>query len=205
MNIIEAIAAPAGSGSNFALSLLNSATERYRFSSIGHERKDFQDKESVIVILRNPYDTVASGAERWIKSSKHEFFLESEDLVEETDLAGIKERIFWEELRYYDFFKNIEKLNNVKILSFELLTENPDSFIEQVTEFFGIRNNFDRLPDSEIFDLIAEDGRANRVPRAELPGRTIINELIVDMFPKEKWDCWKIYSELKTKLDAEGL
>ena len=67
MIIIESIASPAGSGLNFAQDLLRLAFKEYNvnFTAVGHERKDMEAvKEKQIALIRNPYDTVASGAER---------------------------------------------------------------------------------------------------------------------------------------------
>jgi hypothetical protein len=205
MIIIKSIASPAGSGMNFAQNLLRLAFEEdnVNFSAVGHERKDMEEiKEKQIAIIRNPYDTVASGAERWLKASKHKNFLGNYDeLLEESDIEGIKKYIKAEEQRYYDFFNRIEDLQQVKIISFETLTKNQDLFVETVKEYYGLNHmKTKKAIDEEVFDKIKERKAFNRIPREQTSGRKIINQLILEMYPKDKWECWKIYLEIKSKL-----
>jgi hypothetical protein len=201
----KSIASPAGSGMNFAENLLSLAFEEYNvnFIAVGHERKDMEEiKEKQIAILRNPYDTVASGAERWLKASKHNNFLgHYDELLDESDIESIKKYIKAEEQRYYDFFNRIEDLQQVKIISFETLTKNQDLFVETVKEYYGLNHmKTKKATDEEVFDKIKKRKGFNRIPREQASGRTIINQLILEMYPKDKWECWKIYLEIKSKL-----
>ena len=204
MIIFKSVASPAGSGMNFAQNLLRLAFAEYNvnFIAVGHERKDMEEvKEKQIAILRNPYDAVASGSERWLKASKHKDFLGHYELLEESDIEGIKESIKAEEKRYYDFFNRIEDLQQVKIISFETLTKNQDLFVETVKEYYGLNHmKTKKAIDEEVFDKIKERKVFNRIPREQTSGRKIINQLILEMYPKDKWECWKIYLEIKSKL-----
>lgn len=197
------VSSPAGSGMNFAINLLRVA---YNKPALGktHEREYIEEEIPQIVILRNPYDTIASGAERWIRSAKHTTFLDSPDLVEESDIDGIKTAIGWEEKRYFKFFNNIEDLKHIKILSFDLLTNDSKKFIIESGEHFGLTNS-NLTIDSDVLEAVKLNGNENRVPRETSDARQIINDLIDKMYSKEDWRCWKIYSDLKAQLDEKGL
>jgi hypothetical protein len=198
------ISSPAGSGMNFALNLLRVA---YDTLAIGksHERKDIEEAVPQVVILRDPYDTISSGAERWIKSSNHGTFLNSEDLLEESDIDGIKTAIGWEEKRYFDFFKGIEELKHIKVISFDLLINDSKKFIVESGKHFGLVFDNKVVLDSDALAAVKLEGNSNRVPRETSDARQIINDLIDKMYSKEDWRCWKIYSDLKAQLDEKGL
>jgi len=204
MIIIKSIASPAGSGLNFAQDLLRLAFKEYNvnFTAVGHERKDMEEiKEKQIALIRNPYDTIASGAERWLRVSGHKDNLGYVRLLEESDIEGIRESIKREEERYYDFFYKIEDLDQVKIISFETLTKNQDLFIDIVKEYYGLSHmKTKKTTDEEVFDKIRERKNFNRIPRDQASGRTIINQLVLEMYPKDQWECWKIYLEIKSRL-----
>jgi len=204
MIIIKSVASPAGSGMNFAQDLLRLAFKEYNvnFTAVGHERKDMEEiKEKQIAILRNPYDTIASGAERWLRVSGHKDHAGYARLLEESDIEGIRESIKREAERYYDFFNRIEDLEQVKVISFETLTKNRDLFIETVKDYYGFGNTkTKRVTDEEVFDKVRERKNFNRIPREQASGRTIINQLVLEMYPKDQWECWKIYLEIKSRL-----
>ena len=189
---------------NFALNLLRVA---YDTLAIGksHERKDIEEAVPQVVILRDPYDTISSGAERWIKSSNHGTFLNSEDLLEESDIDGIKTAIGWEEKRYFDFFKGIEELKHIKVISFDLLINDSKKFIVESGKHFGLVFDNKVVLDSDALAAVKLEGNSNRVPRETSDARQIINDLIDKMYSKEDWRCWKIYSDLKAQLDEKGL
>jgi hypothetical protein len=198
------ITSPAGSGTHFALALIQTTYGIFG-NSRGHMRKDIEDGELHISVLRNPYDSIASGAERWIVGSGHINFVNSEDLTTIDKIDEVKKRIGWEEKRYREFFKDIKSLDCVKIVSFELLIENPDKFLQVCKELFNIKRPHLNPTKEEILKAASSEGRGNRIPRKESGDRKIINDLVLEMYPKETWECWKIYSELKAKLDEQGL
>jgi hypothetical protein len=198
------ITSPAGSGTNFALALIHT-TYDITCISRGHERKDIEDGVHQISVLRNPYDCIASGAERWLVGSGHLNFIGNKNLTTIDKIHEVKERIGWEEKRYREFFKDIESLDHVKLVSFELLTKNPGKFLEITKDFFNIKKVRKNPSEEEILKAASSEGRGNRIPRAGSEDRKIINDLMLEMYPKETWECWKIYSDLKSKLDEEGL
>jgi hypothetical protein len=204
MIIIKSIASPAGSGLNFAQDLLRLAFKEYNvnFTAVGHERKNMEETEGKqIALIRNPYDTIASGAERWLRVSGHKDHLGYAQLLEESDIEGIRDSIKREEERYYDFFYKIEDLDRVKIISFETLTKNQDLFVETVKEYYDLGYmKTKNVTDEEVFDKVRERKNFNRIPREQASGRTIINQLVLEMYPKDQWECWKIYLEIKSRL-----
>ena len=112
------LSSPCGSGQTFAIELLQSRFGHIPCTAGGHERKDILGNDLRVVILRNPYDAIASGAERYMDTSNHKGLLEEEKL-NISDIDGIRFQISrGEEIRYFKFFKDIENLKNIKILSF---------------------------------------------------------------------------------------
>lgn len=198
------LSSPCGSGQTFAIELLKSNFDILCMSS-GHEKKDLLNDALQVVILRNPYDAIASGAERYMNTSNHKGLLEEEKL-NISDIEGIKYQISrGEEERYFEFFKDIENFKNIKIFSFELITENSKKFIDEVGKFFKHTPLHNEKEENNIFKKLAESGYANRIPREKSDSRIVIDNLILEMYPKETWRCWEIYSNLKAKLDLEGL
>lgn len=202
------IASPAGSGVTFAVDLINKSfndKSKFRCVSVGHERKDFEGKPNVVLLLRDPYDAIASGAERWIDTSGHLDFKERKDLVSIDNIDGIKKVIGWEEKRYLDFFEGVIESENIKIYSFDLLIENNNLFIEKLKKDFNIHSDdVIYLNKSDIIKSVIADGRGNRAPHAKTDARIIIDRLMTEMYPKETWRCWENYLEIKSKLE-EGL
>ena len=115
---------------NFALELLRSNFGHITCTAGGHERKDLLEDVLQIVVLRNPYDTITSGAERYLDTSNHKG-MPKEETINISNIEAVGYQIAGEEERYFEFFKDIESFNNIKILSFELLTENPKKFINK--------------------------------------------------------------------------
>lgn len=201
------VACPAGSGMNFATTLLRLSFGR-PFIATGHERRHVELVQPQIVILRNPYEAIASGAERWFESYGHDDFINHEKLIKEEDYSNtdlIKEVIGWEAERYIEFFKNIDSLTHVKIFSFELLTKNSDLFIQKVIEAFDLEKRVFKISDKKAIDEVSINGNPNRVPHEKTKARELINNVLLDMYPKETWEAWKIYSELKVNLETQGL
>lgn len=198
------VSAPAGSGMTYATHLLKLAFNNIVYGG-GHERHDIEDKGPQVIILRDPYDTIASGAERWVIGSGHKEFQTSKDRVEGTDIEALALRIKWEEKRYLDFFKNIEDIENIKILSFELLTQNASKFIEESSSHFGYSYTPDADIENKAMTELKLHGYESRAPREKFPARKIIESLMSEKYDKQNWECWRIYSELKAKLDKDGL
>lgn len=199
MAIIK-VASPAGSGMNFALTLLQQSffNDIDHFVAAGHERSDILEDIPTIVILRNPIDTVTSGAERWLRSSNHLEFRRDAKTFEDTDIVAIVRQLCGEKARYLDFFRNIEDLKHVKLFTFDSLVEDPNRFVRQVAENFNIGSKITDRTKEYITKVVVDSDHANRIPREKSPTRILIDNLAKAMNPEEEW---KIYLDLKEKID----
>jgi hypothetical protein len=196
------VACPAGSGLNFALNLLRpSFNHKVEFLAVGHERKDILEESPTLVILRDPHDAIASGAERFLRSSEHRYFSHGIDLIEDDNILSVVDQIINEKARYYHFFDDIESLDHVNIFTFDTLTKNPDLFLEQVAKKFDIQENIVKVPEEEVFKAVIEEGNANRVPRSASPGRIKINRYLHALYPGNEFESYKMYLSLKEKVD----
>jgi hypothetical protein len=204
MNTIR-VACPAGSGMNFATNLLRpSFAYKVEFLMVGHERKNIIEQSPTLVILRNPYDTIGSGTERFLKSAGHEYFKNSSNLISEDNPTQIVEQLCRENDRYVHFFKNIEDLKHVKVMDFDTLTKNPDLFVNQVAKFFDIQHPIIKVPEKEVIKSVIESGNANRVPREKNPGRIKIDRYIKAVYPEDEFKALDLYLDLKCKIN-EGV
>ena len=198
------VTSPAGSGSTFAVDLIKS-NFKINVDSIGHDLEIFESGAFQICIIRNPYDSVASGTERWVDTAGHKPFEGNPHVVSISDIDGVKDCMHWEQKRYIDLLKNIESFENVKFVSFELLTNNTSAFLEEVRSFFEIENTLVGSSAEQSIKNIADSENANRAPRDLSKERSVINGLLEELYPKETWEAWKIYCDLKAKLNAKGL
>lgn len=197
------IVCPAGSGMNFALSLLQLSfrDQNVHITTAGHERKDIAEEVPTLVILRNPYDAIASGAERWLRSSDHRVLRNNPYLIEDDNIVDIVKQIQYEKFRYRDFFKNIEDLKHVKILTFDLLTKNPEAFVAEVSKHFGLESEIIKRSEQEVIEHVINSGNPNRVPRNKGKGREKIDRLIKAMYPEEEFQSLRLYIDLKEKIE----
>lgn len=200
------IVCPAGSGMNFALNLLRLSfnNQFLEITTAGHERKDIAEEVPTLVILRNPYDAIASGAERWLRTSEHVYFKDGVGLIEEDNKKQIVDQILREKERYLEFFTDIEDLKHVKIIDFDTLTKNPDLFVKKVAEHFGIEYKITPRSEDEVIKAVIDSGNANRVPRAKSSGREKVDRYTKALFPEDEFKSLKVYLDLKRKIE-EGL
>jgi hypothetical protein len=195
------ITSPAGSGQTYSLRLIRHSfpniDEYVRVYGSGHERQDVEVEIPQLVILRNPYDAVASGAERWLNTSNHKPFT-GRTLYDISDEYNVKDQITCEARRYFEFLDGIEKLNHVKIAKFRTLTHDPELFNDIVQSHFELNDKVIRVKATEevikkAFDSLVELGEGNRIPREKSESRLLIDNWISEMFDKDTWDCWGAY------------
>lgn len=196
------VSSPAGSGMTYSLRLirliLNGIDEYIQVYAGGHDRKDIDIPVPQIVLLRNPYDSIASGAERWIDTSNHKPLI-GQKLYSISDIDGVKNQIFCEAKRYFEFLDGAEKLDHIKFVKFETLTENPSLFIKIVIKYFDINSVPVKVTDDDIqlvFKDLIKNGEGNRAPRDKSESRKLIDSWVRDMYPKETWNCWHVYNKL---------
>jgi hypothetical protein len=197
------IASPAGSGNTYASTALNLAFA-FPCRNAGHDISELHLGITKISILREPFACIASGSERWLSESSH-VFDSRHKLIKGINLEEIKLQIVREEKRYVDFLKNLKNFPDIKLFSFELLTQDTNNFLKEAKILFNKKQDINFVSKEEIFNVISISGNKNRIPREELNGRKVIDKMMQEMYQKENWEAWKIYSELKAKLDLEGL
>jgi hypothetical protein len=204
MDVIK-ISCPAGSGMNFAQQLLQkslyNAEHENNIWTGGHERIDILEEVPTLVILRNPYDAVASATERHLRSANHDSFKNDLNLIEDSDMHTMVGLIATEKYRYLEFFRDIEDLPHVKILTFETLTQKPEIFVEKVVKHFEIKSKIIKRSSEEIIKAVIDSGNENRVPRKISPGRHKIDLLIRAMYPGEEMHSLSRYLHLKEKIE----
>lgn len=201
------VTAPAGSGMTFCTKLLNMTITECGGSK-GHERFGIEEKVNQIAILRNPYDAIASGAERFLNTSNHKTFIEDgTELIDINNVDQLILNIRGEEDRYKKFFQNFNDMDHVLLVSFEFLTQEPIEFIKKVSARFNViyNDNLKNIKSENIFAAMADEERSNRIPREKNNSRKIIEDLVYEMYNKETWETWKIYSELKNMLNEMGM
>lgn len=190
------IASPAGSGMNFALEIIHLSFDA-KTQGLGHERSDIETDKHKIILLRNPYDAIASGTERWLDTSNHKTFIDSgQPLINISDTDLIKNMIYNESKRYFNFFNDIEKVNNKKIVTFDTLINDSDLFVNIAEKYFEIQKPRISVSNQDVFDSLSKKGLSNRTPRDKNNSRSIVDNLVKDMYPKKYWDCWDIYTYL---------
>lgn len=198
------ISSPAGSGMTYSLRLIRtifSNINKYvRVYAGGHDRKDIEVPTPQIVLLRNPYDSIASGAERWLDTSNHKPF-KGQKLYNISDVDGVKDQISCEANRYFEFLDGAEKFDYIKFVTFETLTQNPSLFIEIVKKYFDIDDSITKLDVTHdkiqsVFTDLVKNGEGNRIPRDKSESRDLIDKWVSDMYPKETWNCWHVYNKL---------
>jgi|694.fasta_scaffold00118_83 hypothetical protein len=199
------VVSPAGSGMNFAVEALNIA---FKERAIGgkHIRSEIDESAKQIAIIRNPYDAIASGAERWINTSGHrDFDNKKAELLDIKDTQAVVLTIDSHSREYINFFKDIEAIDNIKLFSFEFVTQNHNQFIKEVAEYFGISPIVEEVLIKDIFYQIDLKNNRNRRPRETTEARKIIDDLVKKSYAQDNWEAWEIYSGLKANLDAKGL
>lgn len=201
MNEIK-VACPAGSGMNFALYLLKpSFNYEVGFFGAGHERSDIIEEVPTLVILRDPYDAIASGAERFLRSSGHVYFKDSPFLMQDENIAEIVSIIVGQESTYLKFFTNIENLGHVKILTFDTLVNNPELFVKMVAEHFNIKSSIKQVDIKEVLKSVVDSGNANRLPRETSPSRKTIDRYMRALYLPNEFKSLKVYLSLKEKIE----
>jgi hypothetical protein len=198
------IACPAGSGMNFAICLLKpSFNYEVEFLAAGHERSDIIEEVPTLVILRDPYDAIASGTERFLRSSGHAYFKDSPFLMQDENIAEIVSIITREESTYLNFFTNIKNLGHVKVLTFDTLTKNPDLFVKMVAKYFNIKSSIKQVDTKEVLKSVVDSGNANRVPREASPSRKTIDRYMRALYLPNEFKSLKVYFALKEKIEKE--
>jgi len=190
------ISAPAGSGNTFCQSLLFNNTKANYFS-LDHEAKSIKANKHNIYLLRNPYDCVASATERhYVLNDK---YFDQMDRHQITDLESINHFIEIYTEKYKDFLFYTRYDESIFKATFEYLTNNSESLISRVVDFFDIERT-DKFNDQEVIESIKDSGMTNRVPREKSEDRKLIDKMTLDN--EELAIVYKFYLDYKQILQS---
>jgi hypothetical protein len=175
MNKIK-ITSPAGSGNSFVRTLVEDNID-CECEMDAHQYEGYST-ENQIFVLRNPKDTIASGAERHLVGSKDKFVPNDIEIHETDKLNSIIDQLM---RKYRTFILNVEDKENILAISFEFLTTDTNKCIYNVAKYFNLNLKEGHDPEMSklaILSLIGSD-QGNRVPRGpKSEGRQIVDALV---------------------------
>jgi hypothetical protein len=177
---------PPGSGGIFCRELLNHNLEA-ELVWPKHNLLGFQKNDVNICVIRNPYDVLASGIEVGFKDLPkeiEEFFMGDVDLM-------ISDQLPYHVGNYYRFLNFAKKVDYVTPISFEFLTEQPDKFLQHISQKFDIPFRKNLVTSEEVKAIISRhEDQSTRVPREKTDFRKKIDEVVKKYKPVEN-----LYSE----------
>ena len=175
MNKIK-ITSPAGSGNSFVRTLVEDNID-CECEMDAHQYEGYST-ENQIFVLRNPKDTIASGAERHLVGSKDKFVPNDIEMHETDKLNSIIDQLM---RKYRTFILNVEDKENILPISFEFLTTETNKCVFNVAKYFNLnlKEGYDpEMSNLAILSLIGSD-QGNRVPRGpKSEGRQVVDALV---------------------------
>jgi hypothetical protein len=124
---------PPGSGGIFCRELLRNNLAAEIVWPI-HDLFKFQKNDINICVVRNPYDTLASGIEVGFKEVPEmiqNFYMNNVDLM-------IQDQLPLHLSNYYRFMDRAKNFDYITPVSFKFLTEQPDKFLNYISTKFEI-------------------------------------------------------------------
>jgi hypothetical protein len=170
------IIAPAGSGSTFAQKLLTEYAKDIRYVNSYHDYNFFDNKMYNVALLRNPYDSVASGIELGIK------YIDKNQV--KYNLKEVLNTMIYKKIKDYEFFLDtLNKEDNSYIMSytFDSLIKNPEEFLIKFSNKFNINLKYfnkELLSKNILEEMKKNEFQKIRVPRETSEIRKIINEAV---------------------------
>ena len=189
------INSPAGSGNVFCQALIDgNMFANLRFA--GHNVRAFDYHGINLYMLRNPYDTVASGIEinfEALNWKDRKLFIENFDYM-------IKDSIITQQWDYDRFLHYAQSFDYVTTVDFELLTKSPQDFLNLISKKFDIPFKEKRLTTEDTLNSLRKDRiLKQRLPREASDIRKRIN-LAVNTHEPLKYS-YQAYSEYIDKID----
>jgi hypothetical protein len=133
-----------------------------------------------ICVIRSPYDSLASAIEVGffdVTDYIKDFYGNDIDLM-------IQDQLMWHLSNYMRFLNLAEKFDHIDTVSFKFLTEEPDQFLNSVSEKFEIDFLKNRVSAEETKSLIKSDSRhSTRAPREKTELRTRIDKIVKNYEP----------------------
>lgn len=192
---VVTINSPPGSGNMFCQYLM---TENLNFKLRwpNHDANLFDKDGLNLCILRNPYQTVASGIEIELVSMKKQH----QDIALNNIDFFINKNMDDHIDRYNKFLYNSQNFDYVNSVDFEFLIKEPDQFLKNVSKKFDIHFRKDRLSVKEVKDMMKNDvGLASRLPREVSELRKKIDEAVNKSVKLNA--CYNKYIEYKNSFD----
>jgi hypothetical protein len=173
------ITAPAGSGNTFATHLFQKALKCDVDVNSPHDPEELEKAGNKVFILRNPYDCIASAAERHLDTVNDKYMSEVTCSIDDTDSLDKYIEIYCN--KYHWFLQKYKDAEDLLLCSFEFVTLNPVGFAEKVANHFNIeldRSKLDDTVEDVIFDELKKANLPNRAPREKNESRKIIEHMI---------------------------
>lgn len=164
------IVSSTGSGNIFAQELI-SKNLKANVRWVYHDLEQADKNGINLVFIRNPYDNIASASE-----IQFDIYTEKEKSSFIDRFEVIDNKIESILIDYQKYTKYSKECDYITPVTFELLTESPDKFLEHISKKFDIAYREIRVGGEEVKATItAGDKFNNRVPRPKTPLRKQID------------------------------
>lgn len=168
------IVSSTGSGNVFAQELI-SKNLKANLRWVYHDLDKAEKNGINLVFIRNPYDNIASAAE-----IQFDGYTETEKEVFIDRFEVIDNKIESILLDYKKYTEHSKKFDYITPVTFELLTEHPDKFLEYLSKKFDIQYRELRVGGEEVKATITAGYKHNnRVPREKTKLRKQIDARVL--------------------------
>ena len=168
---------PAGSGGRFGRDLIWKNFKDINVVWVSHELGGFEKDQANICIIRNPYDTLASGIESGFTDTVESQALIFNENAESSTIATLPDQV----KNYNDFLTVCQKSDYITSVTFELLTERPEEFLKYVARKFDLnfKKETARTSPEELKSKLSNDGKYRTItPREKNKLRKSIDSVI---------------------------
>jgi hypothetical protein len=189
------INSPPGSGNMFCQYLMRENFEMV-LRWVDHQPNLFDKNGINICILRNPYATIASGVEVNFNSLNKN---EKETFLKHLDTA-INYSISVHLNNYNLFLDSVQKLEYVTPVGFNLLTQDPDLFLDRVAKKFDLTFKENRIGAKDVRKKMKDiENLKDRLPRNYSPLRKKIDIAVNNCDAIQA--VYKRYIDIKSTVD----
>ena len=189
------INSPPGSGNMFCQYLMRENFEMV-LRWVDHQPNLFDKNGINICILRNAYDTIASGVEvnfNSLNKNEKETFLKHLD-------TSINHSISVHLNNYNLFLDSVQKLEYVTPVGFNLLTQDPDLFLDRVAKKFDLTFKENRIGANDVRKKMKDiENLKDRLPRNYSPLRKEIDIAVNNCDAIQA--VYKRYIDIKSTID----
>jgi hypothetical protein len=169
---------PPGSGGIFCRELLRNNLAAEIVWPL-HDLFKFQKNDINICVVRNPYDTLASGIEVGFKEVPEmiqSFYMNNVDLM-------IQDQLPLHLSNYYRFMDRAKTFDYITPVSFKFLTEQPDKFLNYISTKFEIDFKGNVSAEDVKLQIAREENHSTRVPREKTEFRKRVDEFVKNYEP----------------------